>query len=347
MKKLNFIIIFTLCTCLIGLHANAQEEAETNKSGTTVAQFLKIGVGARAMGQAGSFVAHSDDVYSLYWNPAGITKVKNVAFAVVHTEWFADITHQFLGLVLPVNANSAVGFQATILNMDQIEITTIDEPHGTGEFYDAGDLAIGVSYAIKLTNFFAVGITGKYIQQKIYNESASTYAFDISSQLDVPFHGLKMGMNFSNFGGKMKMDGRDLIREYDLNPENTLNDGVETHLKTEPWELPVNFAVGLAVDLIGRNDAFLKMNDNEMTFSITGNHPADAKEFASFGVEYTFQNVVSLRSGYRLNRDIEKFYYGFGLKVPIPGAAFNFDYSVASFDELDNIHIFSASVSLD
>ena len=345
MKKITNIFLVVLLISLFTTYLYAQEES--NKSGTAVAQFLKIGVGARAMGLGGSFLAQSDDVYSLYWNPAGITKVNSVSFAGVHTKWFADITHQFFGLVLPINDNSAIGFQTTVLSMDQIEVTTINDPHGTGEFYEANDLALGVSYGIRLTNFFAVGFTGKFIQQKIYNESASTFAFDIGSVLDIPFQGIKVGMNFSNFGGKMQLDGRDLIREYDLNPTNTLNDGVETRLKTEPWELPVNFAVGMSFDLIGQQDAFLKQTNNNVTFSITGNHPADAKEFASFGLEYTFQKIISLRSGYRLNRDVDKFFYGVGLNVPVLDAAFCFDYSLASFDELDYIHIFSASISLN
>ncbi len=340
MKKSIFILLFFLLT---GIYA----QENSNKNGTTAAQFLKIGAGARAMGQAGSFVAQANDIYSLYWNPSGVTKVKSITFAAVYTNWFADISHQFFGLVLPVSDRSAVGFQAITLNMDQIEITTVDRPHGTGEFYDASDLAIGISYAMRLTSDFSVGITGKYILQEIYNESAGTFALDIGSQLDIPFYGMKLGMNFSNFGGKMQMDGRDLIREYDLNPGNTNNDGVEVRLKTEAWELPVNFAVGLAMDLIGEEDNLIQGGLNTLTFSITGNHPSDSQEFASFGLEYGYDNLIFLRGGYRLNRDVEKFFYGVGLNIPISSAGLTFDYGLASFDELDYIHIFSASISFD
>lgn len=336
-----FIIIFYLLSGLIVV----QGQDETNKSGTTAAQFLKLGAGARAMGLAGSIVAHSDDVFSLYWNPAGISKVKGITLAGVYTKWFADIDHQFFGLVIPINSSSAVGFQAISVNMDPIEITTIDQPHGTSEFYDASDLAIGVSYAAWLTDFFTLGITGKYVQQKIYNESASTFAFDIGSMLNLPVYGMKLGMNFSNFGGKMQMDGRDLIREYDLNPNNTLNDGVEIRLKTEPWEIPVNFAVGVALNLLAPADGLQQSTTNRLTLSITGNHPTDAREYASFGLEYGLKESLFLRGGYRLNRDVEKFFYGVGLNIPLSGTEFRFDYSLASFEELDYIHIFSASIS--
>jgi hypothetical protein len=48
--------------------------------------------------------------------------------------------------------------------------------------------------------------------------------------------------------------------------------------------------------------------------------------------------------GYRLNRDVEKLYYGVGLKIPLAGTKFTIDYSLASFDELDYIHVFSAGI---
>ncbi|MBN2093434.1 PorV/PorQ family protein [candidate division KSB1 bacterium] len=340
------LILVSLMACMIGFLTDLHAQGNSDKSGTTAAQFLKIGVGARAMGLGGAFVAHADDIFSLYWNPAGINKVKSLTLGGSYTQWFADIHHQFFGLVLPVNSSSCVGFQAAALTMDPVEITTIDSPHGTDEFYDAGDLSIGVSYATSVTNFFALGITAKYIQQQIYNESASTFAFDIGSVLDIPFYGLKMGMAFSNFGGKLKLDGRDLTKEYDLNPNNTLNDGVETRLKTEPWDLPVNFSVGLAIDIFGMNGKSVSPSHiHRLTLDITGNHPADASEYVNVGLEYTFNRLLILRGGYKSSRDVEKMFYGAGLFIPLGRTDFTFDYALASFEELDYIHIFSASIS--
>ncbi|GAB4378336.1 MAG: type IX secretion system outer membrane channel protein PorV [Calditrichia bacterium] len=342
---MNMIRLFNVILIVMALFVLTLQAEETNKNGTTAAQFLKIGVGARAMGMGGAMVGSADDAFSLYWNPAGITKVKSVTLAGTHTQWFADIIHQFMGLVIPVNRSSAVGFHATVLNMDEMEITTVDQPHGTGEFFDAQDIAIGATFGIKLTNFFALGLTGKFIQQTIYNESASTFAFDIGSLLDIPLYGMRMGMNFSNFGGKMRLDGRDLTREYDLNPNNTLNVGVETRLKTEPWELPVNFRVGLAIDLLGPEKSFRQSEHSRFTLTVDGNHPTDAEEYLAFGGEYAFREVLALRGGYRLNRDVEKFFYGIGLNVPVTGATFNFDYALASFGELDYIQVFSVALS--
>ena len=343
MKSLTLIlstILLTICSAdlLVG-------QETTDKSGTTAAQFLKIGVGAQAMGVGGAFVAATDDVYSLYWNPAGITKVSRVTFAGAYTQWFADITHQFFGLVLPIDGSSAVGFHAIFLNIDPIEITTIDRPHGTGEFFDANDLAVGVSYARRLTNLFAMGITGKYLQQSIYNESAGTFAFDIGSMLDVPWWGIKLGMHFSNFGGKLQLDGRDLIREFDMNPNNTTNIGVEKRLQTEPWELPINFRVGLAADVMGGEESPMDSEINRLSISIDGNHPVDSPEFINLGVEYSYQDLVTARFGYRMKPDNSKLFYGAGLKMPISDAFLTLDYALASYDELDYINIISMCIS--
>jgi hypothetical protein len=54
--------------------------------------------------------------------------------------------------------------------------------------------------------------------------------------------------------------------------------------------------------------------------------------------------LVSLRGGYRLNRDIEKLFYGIGLNIPLSNSRFKFDYALASYDDLDYIHVFSGSI---
>ena len=346
MKWVNVILFYLFVVLFISTTLWGQ--GNTDKSGTTAAQFLKIGAGARMMGLAGASAAQVDDVYSLYWNPAGISKVNQVALGAAHTRWFADITHNFLGIVLPINENHAIGFQATFLSMDPIQITTINEPRGTGEFFEASDIAIGASYSTRPVDFLSLGVTAKFIQQSIYNESASAYALDFGSVLDIPWRGVKLGMQFSNFGSKMQLDGRDLVREFDLNPGNTLNTGVETRLRTLDWDLPVNFRVGLAMDLVGKNaDGLLQNENSRLTLMVDGNHPADAAEYMNMGLEYGLNEVLMLRGGYRINRDVEKMFYGVGLNIPLSGASsFVFDYAIASFDELDYVHVFSANISL-
>jgi hypothetical protein len=76
MKKISTIIIILL---LLVTHSFA-----ASKVGTTAAQFLKIGVGSRAVGMGGAFVAVADDITSLYWNPGGLGRLNhNEAFSFI------------------------------------------------------------------------------------------------------------------------------------------------------------------------------------------------------------------------------------------------------------------------
>jgi len=328
------------------LFSSLTVEARTfRKVGSSAAQFLKIGVGSRALAMSNAFAGVSNDASTLYWNPAGIANVRQIAWTASYTNWIADIAHQFTGVVVPLGPSSSIGFSATFVSMDQEEITTEAQPQGTGFFWDASDLAVAVSYARWMTDRFAIGITAKYVSQKIWNESAATFAFDIGTYLHTRYKGIVIGMCFSNFGGSLQLAGRDLIREYDHNPNNSLNVGVETRLNTEPWPLPVNFRVGFAMDVVGHADNFIHSTDNRFTFAMDGNHPNDDSEKLNFGIEYGWKETIFARFGYGLGYDLANFTYGGGLKFKISGSNFLFDYALAPYQELGNIHYFTIGLS--
>lgn len=312
---------------------------ETTKAGTAAAQFLKIGVGARAQALGGAFVGITGDVNAIYWNPANIAAVDQVSWTGTHTRWFADITHQFTALVIPMGDVSALGFSATLVSMDDEEITTIEEPTGTGLFWSAQDIAVGISYARKITDRFSIGVTGKYVYQQLHNETASTVALDVGSSLYTGFKGITIGMSFTNFGGDLKLSGRDLIRAYDPNPANSRNDDVDTRLHTEPWPLPVNFRVGIVMEIVGTNeDNFFNSNNHRVLLAMDANHPNDAAENLRGGLEYELYKMFSLRGGYVLNEGLVDFTFGMGLNVNIGRTAFLFNYALASYGDLENVN---------
>ncbi|MBN1482020.1 hypothetical protein EH223_06845, partial [candidate division KSB1 bacterium] len=70
MKRL--IAIWTAVLLVVNVPLFAQE---VTKVGTTAAGFLNIDVGARAIGMGGAYVAVSDDIMSMYWNVAGISRI--------------------------------------------------------------------------------------------------------------------------------------------------------------------------------------------------------------------------------------------------------------------------------
>ena len=116
--KLKYIgIIFSLFV-LIALPVSAQRlsSSSISKTGTTVAQFLKIDVSARSIGMNGSFVAVANDASAIYLNPAGLARVNGYQAMFTHTEWIAGTQYDFGAVSLNLNEGSALGLMVSSFN---------------------------------------------------------------------------------------------------------------------------------------------------------------------------------------------------------------------------------------
>ncbi len=342
MKKYINTICWLTLTAIILLPQTTRAE-EFRKVGTSVAQFLKIGVGARALAMGGAFQAVADDASSVYWNPAGMTLTQDMTWTFNHTDWFMDTSHDFSSLVLPLKRGSYLGLSINVMSIGDEEITTEENSSGTGQYWDAMGLAAGVSYARKMTDRFSLGATVKYISERIWNESASSVAIDVGTILKTDYKGLVIGMSFTNFGNNMQLAGRDLIREYDVNDKNTLNAPVDTRLHTEPWPLPVCFTIGTSIELIGAGDRFINSASNRLTLAFNGTHPNDDSEKLNIGAEWSFNNVVYLRGGYSAGYDLSEFSGGAGLKLGAYGRDLVIDYAVVPYGDLGIVHTYTIS----
>ena len=91
-----------------------------DKTGTTAAKFLTIGIGSRPAGFGNAFVAIADDPTAMYWNPAGISRLKGHEVIVNHNNWFADINIDYSGAVVKISENAAFGANLTMVSMEEI-----------------------------------------------------------------------------------------------------------------------------------------------------------------------------------------------------------------------------------
>lgn len=312
------------------------------KVGTTSAPFLKIGVGARAVALGGNFTALANDATSLYWNPAGLTEIGRLSLSATHTSWFAEISHDAVLFSAPVGPATAVGLDLIYLSSGDIEQTTVEEQDGNGIYYDASDLALGLTVARKLTDRFSVAVKGKYIQQRIFNEEATSFAFDFGTLYRTGFNGLRIGMNMSNFGGSMQMTGNDLSV---VQGDPDTGQLVETVLKTETWPLPLIFRVGIAIDILGAEESIVQNMNNRFTLAVDAVHPNDNEETIGAGLEYMWKDLLALRFGYKNNHEIQNFSFGGGLQFVLSGITFNIDYAYADFGDLDSVQRFTAGLT--
>ncbi|MFQ5605393.1 MAG: PorV/PorQ family protein [bacterium] len=348
MSKLNLKLFLILVTTLILFNqANAQDGPDPqnvtsiNRVGTTAATFLKIGAGARPIAMGGAYTALSDDILSVYWNPAGLARIGGAGEATFnHAEWLADIQYDFAAFSLNAGDIGSFGMHVISLRTPEQVVRTVSNPEGTGQVWDANSISLGVTFSKNLTDRFSIGITGKYIQESIFNETARGGAFDIGVMYDTPFKNLRIGASISNFGSKMRLDGRDLkFNEAPINEPGAV-DEVPSQFKTESFDMPLNFRFGIAWKLVD--------NENMSVLTVAdGLQPNDNNESVNGGIELGFKNVLFLRGGYKslfLADSEQGATFGVGLKYDVVGANLKFDFGWADYGRLKNVKFVSFAI---
>lgn len=324
-----------------------------NKAGTTVAQFLKIGVGSRANGMGEAFVALSDDASGLFWNPAGISRAPHGELMFQHTQWIADIGFDYVAVIAPVYGLGTVGASITALTMSDMPVRTPYQPEGTGEKFSASDMAMQISLARNLTDRFSIGFTGKYIQQNIWHMTATGMAIDVGTLFKTQWHDMRLGMSISNFGTTMQMSGRDALVTYDPDPEAAGNNPlIPAYLAMDESALPLMFRVGVAMELWSQGSS-------KLTIALDALHPNDNYESLNMGAELNIANLVFIRGGWKSpfvetnvtsasenweSRE-ESFTLGAGVDIPLMASSgLKFDYSFADFGRLKNAQRFTVNL---
>ncbi len=317
---------------------------EISKVGTSAASFLRIHVGARATALGGAFVSIADDPTCLFWNPGGLPRLPALALTVDHTPWLPGLDFNFVGLAIPLGPVGAAGISVTALTTEDMLVTTPEFPMGTGETFNAGSYAVGISFGSNLTDRFSIGGTFKYITERIMNSNASSIAFDIGTVYDTPFSGVRLGVSIANFGTKMQMDGEDLNVRVDIAPDQKGNNqSVVGRLKTDAFDLPLIMRVGLSWDMINRPG-------HRLTIAADGLNPNDNAQSVNVGGEYAlFDETLLLRGGFNelfLEEREKGFTAGAGVNVNIgTSMAVSAHYGYQYFKHLGNMNRFTVTLS--
>lgn len=343
MKK---CILILLMLCLFSGRSPAQGLVNgVSKSGTSAATFLEIDVGARGVAMGGANVSVADDASALYWNAAGIAALQRNDIVVLHTGWIAETSLDFLGVVVNLGDFGNLGFSFRTLSMGDMAVRTVEMPEGTGEFFSAGDLAAGMSYGKRLTDRFSIGFTAKFIQQRIWHESATGFSIDAGTifRTDL-FGGMTIGASISNFGTKMRLSGRD-TRRFGRIDESKLgsNERIPQNIELDSWHLPLVFQFGVMTDVA-------RKEDYRWTIAIDALHPNDNYESLNLGTEMAFREFFFLRGGYQslfLDDAEGGLSFGAGTKsnMIFQTAEIRADYAFKSMGRLNNVHLFSLGVS--
>ena len=334
---IGLVVVFGLST------ANAQLTRTTSKVGTTAAQFLKIGAGARAIGMGNAYSAVGTDIYSTYWNPAGIANsTTNGEVAFNHVAWLADITYDYAAGAINIPDLGTLFLNITTLSVPEDKVRTVEYPEGDGQVWDAKSFSMGIGFARKLTDKFSIGFQAKYVREAIWNTSANGFAIDFGTYYVTPFNDLVIGASISNFGSKMQLDGRDLSINVDPNGNpNTGPNNIPAKYDMGSYDMPLVFRLGLSMNVV-------KTSFMRVTAAVDATHPNDNTEYVNCGAEIAYEEMIFLRAGYKslFLRDSEQgLTFGAGVKYEFDGFGIKFNYGWADYNRLKNIQYIDVSLT--
>lgn len=337
-----FIVLTIAFLLNIGFaQSNSQNVSSINRVGTTAAQFLKIGAGARPIGMGGAYSALATDILAVYWNPAGISRIVGNGEATFnHAEWLAETDYDFAAFSVNLGLIGSAAFHVISFRTPEQPVRTVDHPEGTGQMWNANMISLGITYAKNLTDRFSIGLTGKFVQERIFDVSARGAAFDLGIMYNTPVKNLTLGAAIFNFGTKMRLNGRDLYFNEDPLPEPGSVDAVPSEYRTESFDMPLSLRFGLAWRAI--------TNENvQLTMAVDGTQPNDNSEYINSGVELGLQRVIFLRAGYKalfLKNSEQGLTFGVGLRYDAVGTNLKFDFGWADYGRLNNVKFVSLAI---
>ena len=320
----------------LALALPAAAHAQT-KVGTTFGDFLLIEPSARvaAMGNAG--VTLDLGIEGAYFNPASIGRIGSWTVQFDHAAWLADMGYDYVAVGIPFGKWGNGLVSVTHLGSGEMDVRTVTQPLGTGETFDASDLAVGLGYGLEITDRFTAGGQVSFAQERIWHSSAGTMVFNFGGLYRTSENGLRLGASLSNFGIGAQFSGRDLFVLYDQDPSRYGdNNALPADAQTDAFAVPVLFRAGLG-------QSFRTSADTRLDVVVDAFHPNNNTESISLGTELEIRRLLALRAGYQnlfLQDSEVGLTLGAGIVVEQGGNNYHFDYGWADQGRLGSTHRF-------
>ena len=301
-----------LAAAALALSAAVCSAADTE--GVSGAQFLRIGVGARAsaLGETG---AVSSGAQSMFYNPAGLSEVENTEAAFSEVKWVMDTNYSNLALAKKIGGG-VYGFSVSYFSLPS---TTKYDNLGNklSDSYSAADMAAALGCGLPLGGGTSLGLNLKYISSKLDDNTAAAVAGDAGLKWAAVPGALDFGVALQNAGARLKY--------------RSVGDALPLNLK------------------IGGGYTYKIEDETEMEKSVSVftdlNYLKDSGAYGNLGVEfasrYSSDSSFALRGGYRTNAGGNA---GMSFGLGISGPSYLIDYAYSPMGDLGQAHRLTLSL---
>jgi opacity protein-like surface antigen len=339
MKKFTTAIILVICS--VALLAG-----DVSRKGTTGAEQLLIPVGARGIATGGAFLSNVTGLEAIYYNPAGLDLGVGSEAMFSYMTYLADINVSYFAVGAKLGSLGSFALSFKTLDFGNIDVTTVENPDGTGSTYSPSYMTGALTYSKIVTDRVTVGVTAKVVSEKIMSSSANGYALDFGVQYRFD-NNLSIGAAVKNIGSNMIYSGNDLQVKTDVPGSQIGAKSGVYEAVTEEYQMPSYFEISTAYSY--------NINDqNNLIIGSNFRNNNAAEDQLSFGLEYGFINTFFIRGGYNmlLENTQQQIYgatFGAGIQYSIAeNMNIKFDYAFRSVKDFpDPNHVITVKLSLE
>lgn len=255
-----------------------------------------------------AFVADPLVLQSISINPANVALQESFGIVFSHTQWIADVYSEYLSIITPLKYGS-LSFSLANTSIDDIELRDVPGPPiGT---FNSRSTVFQLSYGVELTENIHIGISPKYLYEKIFIDDATGFGLDAGILFTPNIDGLVLGCSLLNMGS---LDA----------------------LRKEQTNLPTMMRIG----------GTYRLDMNEITYRTATSYSSQfgtPYHHICIGGEVIYNNLVSLRFGYQTGYESRSYTVGLGIHYSIACI----DYAFIPFElQLGDAHIISISFIL-
>jgi hypothetical protein len=355
-----------------GLMAQNVTNPDNTPFGTTAAEFLLFGAGARGTALGDAFATIATDVSALYYNPGGAALLSRPGASFSTYDYVADTRYSWGGLAFPFSGGARTfGIQLGTFGFDNQPVTTVDQPNGTGAVYSVSQTFAGLTFAQNFSDRFSAGLTAKFVFDQLGEVNANAFAVDFGTNFHAELnnHPIRLSFVLSNLGTDLSYKGDALdVTSPRTPPDPTVPAGGNppelpqpAQLKTKGFALPTVFRVGLAYDLMtGTSNRltllsdFNQSNNNRAGFAAGGEWALSQLGGSPFGValrgSYTYApaNNISVtdpsQTALTDEENLQGLAFGGGVNYGTGNFSLGVDYAYKYLGVLGGTNFFTLSV---
>lgn len=236
--------------------------AGIENAGTTAGNFLSVGTGAGILSMGGATLGGGKDLNAAAWNPATLGFLSSSQYALSHASLALDVSQDWVAASGRLG-RSETRWAASALYQNDGTFDGRDAFGAPTGSFNVSNLALGLAVARPFTPDVTAGARIHYLNESLGSASGSGFGMDLGLQAR---HGaFGFGAAARNIGGKMSYD-------------------------SGKYDLPGVYGFGASWSDATRG----------LRFALDANFPHAYYNDVRFGGEWTWQERVALRAGYRM-----------------------------------------------